>query len=57
MPPSRGTYFATVDIGDNIFGAVDGRAIEVEIAHSGFAVVKPRAPDRWQCNTGRTSCR
>jgi len=39
-------YFATVDTGDHMFGAIDGRAIEVEIASSGFAVVKPQAPDR-----------
>ena len=39
-------YFATVDTSDHIFGAIDSRAIEVEIASSGFAVVKPKAPDR-----------
>lgn len=39
-------YYATVDSGDRMFGDVDARAIEVEIATSGFAVVTPVAPDR-----------
>ena len=39
-------YYATVDTGDRMFGDIDARAIETEIAKSGFAVVKPTAPDR-----------
>lgn len=49
IPPQYRTgwnYYATVDTGDHMFGDVDARAIEVEIALNGFAVVKPEAPDR-----------
>lgn len=38
--------YATVDTGDRMFGDVDARAIEIELASSGFAVVTPQAPDR-----------
>ncbi|MGV8830424.1 MAG: hypothetical protein ACOH2N_00490 [Devosia sp.] len=34
-------YFATVDTADGLFGDIDARAIEVEMASSGFAVVVP----------------
>ena len=40
------TYFASVETGDSIFGDVDAKAIEAEIARSGFAVVTPTVPDR-----------
>ncbi|WP_299753155.1 hypothetical protein [Devosia sp.] len=40
------TYYATVDTGDRMFGDIDARGIEAEIASSGFALVKPEAPDR-----------
>ncbi|HEV7344425.1 MAG TPA: hypothetical protein VGN60_02185 [Devosia sp.] len=39
-------YYATVDTGDRMFGDIDARAIERELASSGFAVVTPQAPDR-----------
>lgn len=40
------TYFVTVETGDQIFGNIDALSIERAIATSGFAVVKPRVPDR-----------
>lgn len=40
------TYFVTVETTDRIFGDVDAKAIEAEIAASGFAVVTPVVPDR-----------
>lgn len=49
IPPQYRTgwnYFATVDTGDRMFGDVDARAIEAEIAATGFAVVKPKVEDR-----------
>jgi hypothetical protein len=55
MPPEAATqekyqiawnYYATVDTGDRMFGEIDARAIEAEIAASGFAVVTPQVPDR-----------
>lgn len=39
-------YYATVDTGDRMFGDIDARAIETELANSGFAIVTPLAPDR-----------
>jgi hypothetical protein len=39
------TYFATVDTFDSIFGEIDGRAIELEMSASGFAVVQTAAPE------------
>lgn len=39
-------YYATVDTRDRMFGDVDARAIETELACSGYAVVTPRAADR-----------
>jgi hypothetical protein len=39
-------YFATVDTSDKLFGGIDARAIEVEVASSGFAVVAPGEPRR-----------
>ena len=39
-------YYATVDTGDRMFGDVDARAIEAELASTGYAVVTPQAPDR-----------
>jgi len=39
-------HHATVDTSDPMFGDIDARAIEAEIAKSGFAIVKPEAPDR-----------
>lgn len=49
IPPkyrNEWNYFATVDTGDRMFGEVDARSIEAELARSGFAVVTPEAPDR-----------
>jgi len=34
-------YFATVDTGDKLFGDIDARAIESELASAGYAVVRP----------------
>lgn len=39
-------YYATVDTGDRMFGDIDARAIELEIAANGYAVVKPVVEDR-----------
>ena len=39
-------YYATVDTGDRLFGDIDARAIEAELAAAGFAVVIPQVPDR-----------
>jgi hypothetical protein len=47
IPPEYRTgwnYYATVDTGDRMFG--DARAIETELAGSGYAVVTPQVPDR-----------
>lgn len=38
-------YFGSVDTGHPMFGDINAAAIEIEIAKSGFAVVKP-IPDR-----------
>jgi hypothetical protein len=49
IPPeyrSGWNYYATVDTRDQMFGNVDARAIETELANSGFAVVMPQTPDR-----------
>jgi len=49
IPPQYRTgwnYYATVDTADGMFGDIDAVLIETEIALSGFAVVKPEAPDR-----------
>lgn len=40
------SYYATVETGDHMFGGIDARAIEAELAASGFAVVMPKVPDR-----------
>lgn len=40
------SYYATVETGDHMFGGVDARAIEAELAVTGFAIVMPKVPDR-----------
>ena len=39
-------YYSTVNPGDRMFGDIDARAIEAELAASGYAIVTPEAPDR-----------
>jgi hypothetical protein len=39
-------YYATVSTGDRMFGDIDARAIETEVAANGFAIVSPEVPDR-----------
>jgi hypothetical protein len=42
-------YYATTDTSDSMFGNMDAKTLEEEIAEKGFAVVVPELPDR----TGR----
>lgn len=49
IPPkfrSGWNYYATVDTGDGMFGDIDARTLESELASSGFALVTPHTPDR-----------
>lgn len=48
IPPKYRTgwkYFATVDTGDRLFSGIDSKAIEVELASSGYALVEVQVSD------------
>lgn len=38
-------YYGTVNTGHPMFGEINAAAIEIELAKSGFAVVRPVPPD------------